>query len=305
MRLRRTLLWVNGNQPERLKDALKTDADCIVLELEDLVPPTQKDAARAGAVYALKNVDFGTKEKIVRINHPDSEWGRKDMEDIFPLIPNAIRLPKCETVDYVLRIDEKLSAVERDKGLARNTIELILMLETPLGILNCYEMAVCSKRVTGMGIGAGDLTSAMGIDRSLNADSVQLLYAKQKMVMAAKAAGIQVFDTTVITPPGVSMDHFIEEDTRKDKEMGFTGRSVSMFPHIKIINEVYAPKKEEYELAKRLVNGYHEALEAGQKADIFVEGHFLDAPVVAKARQVIDFYELLERRKGNTAQALD
>ncbi|MCD2492179.1 CoA ester lyase [Lacrimispora sp. NSJ-141] len=296
MKLRRTLLWVNGNQPDRLQEALRSEADCIVLELEDLVPPTQKEEARKGAVNALKNVDFRGKERIVRINHPDSEWGKEDMEAIFPLAPDAVRLPKCETTEYVLYIDRRLAETEREQGLPKNSIELILTLESPLGILNCYEMAVCTKRVTGIGLGAGDLTSAMGIDRSLDPDTVQLLYVKQKMVLAAKAAGVQVFDTTVIAPPGVSLDDFIEKDTRKDKEMGFTGRSVSMLPHVPVINRVYAPTREEYELSCRLVEGYNAALAAGQIADIFVEGHFLDVPVVEKARQVISFYEKLANK---------
>ena len=122
------------------------------------------------------------------------------------------------------------------------------------------------------------------------------VWSYKKMVLAAKAAGVQVFDTTVITPPGVSLDDFIEKDTRKDKEMGFTGRSVSMLPHVPIINRVYAPTREEYELSCRLVEGYNAALVAGQIADIFVEGHFLDAPVVEKARQVISFYEKLTNK---------
>lgn len=303
MKSRRTLLWVNGNNEEKLKKAIASNADAVVLELEDLVPAPEKEAARAGAVKALREVDFKGKERIVRINHPDSDWGKADMEAIFPLIPDAIRLPKCETVDYVLRVDRLLAEAEERQGVARNTIELILMIETPLGVINGYQLATCCERITGMGLGAGDLTSAMGVDRDIDPDSEQLLYAKQKMVMDAKAAGIQVFDTTVITsdPDGASLNEFIAKDTMRDKVMGFTGRSVSMLPHIDIINRVFTPSKSEYELAVKIVNGYEEQMAQGI-SEIFVEGNFVDPPIRDKAQGVIDTVEMICRKEGKTIE---
>lgn len=300
MKLRRTILWVNGNDFEKLEKALASKADAICIELEDLVTAPEKEQARAGAVKMLTEIDFKGKERIVRINHPNSAWGKKDMEAIFPLIPDAIRLPKCETVEYVLEADKCLAEAERMAGVPRNTIELILMLETPLGIINGYQMATCCRRVTGMGIGAGDLTSAMGVNRSLDPDSVQLLYAKQKMIMDAKAAGVQVFDTTVISHDnGDSLSDFIEKDTRRDKEMGFTGRSVSMLPHVDIINNVYRPTQEEYDLAVKMVNGYEEQMAQGI-SEVFVDGNFIDPPIRDRAQQVIDLMHAISVKEGLT-----
>lgn len=303
MKVRRTLLWVNGNNEEKLKKAIESNADAIVLELEDLVPAPEKEKARAGAVKALKETDFKGKERIVRINHPASEWGKADMQAIFPLIPDAIRLPKCETVEYVLSIDKLLAEEEARQGVPRDTIELILMIETPLGVINGYRMATCCKRITGMGLGAGDLTSAMGVDRDIDPNSEQLLYAKQKMVMDAKAAGVQVFDTTVITndPDGASLSEFIAKDTERDKKMGFTGRSVSMLPHIDIINRVFTPTKEEYKLAVEMVKGYEEQMAQGV-SEIFVDGNFVDPPIRDKAQAVIDVVEMICKKEGKSVE---
>lgn len=299
MKLRRTLLWVNGNDKEKLKAAIDSNVDAIVLELEDLCPATEKLEARAGAVDALKNWDFRGKERGIRINSLDSEWGREDLEAIIPCVPDFIRLPKCETVEYVIGLDAILTQYELTHGLKKNTIELILMLETPLGILNGYRMATCCERVTGMGVGAGDLTSSMGVDRDVTVGSLQLLYAKQKMVMDAKAAGVQVFDTTVICLPEQleELNEFIRKDTENIKVMGFTGRSVSMMPQIDIINDVFAPTEEEVRLARHIIDGYREAMEQGV-SEIFIEGRFVDPPIVEKAEKVLSLAEQIIERHG-------
>jgi len=300
MRLRRTLLFVNGNRFDKLEEGLNSEVDGICIELEDLVPPNQKEEARLGCAKMLTEIDFKGKERIVRINHPSTEWGKKDLEMILPLLPDAIRLPKAENVEDILELDKLLTKIEKEKGVPKNTVEIILTLESPLGIFNCPKLATCCDRVTGIGLGAGDLTSAMGITRSLDPNSDQLLFAKQMMIMAGKLGGLQVFDTTVITPPGQegSLDEFIKKDTEHDKELGFTGRSVSMIPHIKIINDVYAPTLKEYEEAKRIIDGYNKALTEGVN-EIFVEGHFLDAPVVAAYQKKIEYYELVQKRKNS------
>lgn len=300
MKLRRTLLWVNGNDTKKLDAAIDSNTDAIVLELEDMCPATDKLAARAGAVDALKNRDFKGKERGVRINSLDSPWGREDLAAILPCVPDFIRLPKCETVEYVIGMDAILTQYELTHGIRKNTIELILMLETPLGIINGYQMASCCERVTGMGVGAGDLTSSMGVDRDVTVGSLQLLYAKQKMLMDAKAAGVQVFDTTVVCLPDQmeELNEFIRKDTENIKNMGFTGRSVSMMPQIDIINRVFAPTEEEVRLAHRLIDGYQEAMDRGESY-IFVEGRFVDPPIVEKAQKVIELANQIIRRHGS------
>ena len=299
IKLRRSLVWANGNNFDKIKAVIESDADAVVLDLEDLCPAPEKDAARAGAVKVFTEWDFKGKERIVRPNPLDTELGQKDIEALLPSVPDAIRLPKCETPEYVLTLDNRLSEFERRNGLPQNRIEIILMLETPLGIINGYQMASCCERVTGMGIGAGDLTNAMGVPRDLTPGSLQLLYAKQKMVMDAKAARVQVFDTTVICQPDKmdAMNAFIEEDTKVIKMMGFTGRSVSMLPHIDIVNRVFAPTHEEETLARKIVRGYEEGLAAGL-SEVFVDGNFVDPPIVENAEKVVALADCIAAKAG-------
>lgn len=301
MKLRRTLLWVDGNDKKKLREAIdNSHADVIVLELEDMCPACDKLEARETAVEALKNWDFKGKERGVRINALDSEWGRQDLEAILPCVPDVIRLPKCETVEYVIGVDAIITQFELTHGIPQNTIELILMLETPLGLRNGYEMAKCSQRVTGLGFGAGDFTCAMDVDRDLTVGSMQLLYAKQKLAIDAHAAGVQVFDTTIVCRPD-QMDHmneFIREDTKNIRQMGFSGRSVSMMPQIDIINSVFAPTKEEVAAAHRIIDGYEEGLKAGL-SEIWIDGNFVDPPVIEKAKRTIELADRIIARHGS------
>jgi len=299
VKVRRTLVFANGYDFDKIRAVIDSEADAITLELEDLCPEPRKDEAREGAVKVLREWDFKGTEKIVRINSPETERGKKDLEAILPAHPDAIRLPKCETVEYVKSVDAYMTAFEKNNGLPLNSIELILVIESPLGIINCYEMARCAKRITGVGLGAYDLCNEMNIDRDLTAGSVQLLYAKQKMVMDAKAAGVDVFDTTVVCPPGQAdaMNDFIAADTAAIKMMGFTGRSVSMLPHIPIVNRVFAPAESEVAHARRVITGWNDGLARGDR-EIYVDGKFIDPPIVERAQKLLSLHESIEFRRA-------
>lgn len=297
-RLRRTLLWTKGHKDDEVRAALASNADAIVFECEDMVIPPEKEAALQGAARAMRSMNFYGKERIIRPNDITTERGMHDLEVILPCKPDALRLPKCEDVGVLLNLDRRLSAYEQKQGWEENSIEIILTLETPKGIRLAYEMASCCKRITGMGLGAGDLTSAMGIDRDLTPGSLQLLYAKQKMIMDGKEAGVQLFDTTVLCKDmnSASLDAFIQQDTIANKSYGITGRSVSMLRHIDIINGVYAPSEEEVELAAKIIKGYEQGVRDGI-SEIFVDGHFVDAPVIRKQQEVLEMARRIHERE--------
>ena len=303
-RLRRTLLWTKGHKPEEVRLALESNADCIVFECEDMVVPPEKEAALQGAAQAMRTLNFYGKERIIRPNDITTERGKRDLEVILPCRPDALRLPKCEDVGVLLELDRRLTDYEREQGWPENSIELILTLETPRGIRLAYEMASCCDRITGMGLGAGDLTSAMGVDRDLTPGSLQLLYAKQKMIMDGKEAGVQLFDTTVLCKDmnSDSLEAFIREDTMANKAYGITGRSVSMLRHIDIINGVYAPSAEEVKLAEKIISGYEDGVKAGL-SEIFVEGHFVDAPVIHKQQEVLNMERMIRERQALRQQS--
>lgn len=280
-RRRRSLVWVNVLIEDKLKNAIDSEVDCIVMDLEDTLPLSQKKEGREAVVKALKELDFHGKERIVRINGLDTPYAADDIREILPALPDVIRLPKCETVEYVLRLDQEIADFEAANGLEKNTIGMILMIETPLGIINSYEMAKCSDRICAIGIGLEDLTTAMQISRKYELDGQQLLYARQKVIIAGRAAGVQVLDSsTLLDDP-----EFIYKDCVISREFGFDGRSMVNLNHVDPINRGYSPSDEEIDWANNVISVYQNSQNGS--AEPYYGKLFVDIPVVAKAEQIL------------------
>ena len=288
-KVRRSLAWVIGGDDQKLQEALASEADVITFELEDLCPAGAKEKARAWVVETLRHTDFGSKEVAVRINSFDSPWGRRDLEAVLPCLPDIIRLPKCENPRDVLDVDAIITQYELTHDKPRNTVELFLMIETPLGVRNAYELASCSSRVTGLTLGAVDLTTALGVKRDLTEKSLQLVYAKQKLVMDARAAGVDAFDTAVFCPEGENPDveAFVRTDTEDDKKLGFAGRGLTNLRDVPIINAVYSDSAKEIDFARRVVAAYENAPEE-EKAHLYVDGKYVDVPVYQAAVRTLE-----------------
>ncbi|MGA1792771.1 MAG: HpcH/HpaI aldolase/citrate lyase family protein, partial [Thermoplasmatota archaeon] len=190
MRLRRSRLYVPGNNPKMIPPAGLYGADVISLDLEDAVGPEFKIDARMLVSEALKVVDFGpTVEVTVRINPLSTEWGKWDIKQIVCEKLAGIYIPKVETPEDVILVDELVTDLEEKKGLPIGMIKLFATMETAKGILNSYDIARCSKRLEGITIGGEDLTADLGGERS--SDGIAIHTARQMIVLAAKAAGIQ------------------------------------------------------------------------------------------------------------------
>ncbi len=294
MKLRRTLLWVNGNDTEKIDKAIASGTDCVVFDLEDGVPAPQKEEARAITAKALRERNFRGKERIVRINHLDTPDAMKDLEAILPSLPDAIRLPKCESVEYVLRLGKILSNFEQANGLAANTIEIILMIETARGAVNSYALATACERVTAMGIGMEDMTASLGLKRHYELGSHDLLFVRQKIVLDACAAGVQPLDACVLF---LGNTDYIREDTENIKRDGFVGRSVYDLSQVDAINEVFTPSTEEIDWAKRVIQVYENGKNSGV-AEIRLDEMYIDPPVIAKAERILKLQKVIETRAG-------
>jgi len=280
-RRRRSLVWVNVLIKDKLQNAIDSEVDCVVMDLEDTLPLSQKREGREAVVKALKELDFNGKERIVRINGLDTPFAADDIKEILPALPDAIRLPKCETVEYVLRLDKEIADFESANGLEKNTIGMILMIETPLGIINSYEMAKCSDRICAIGIGLEDLTTAMQINRKYELDAQQLIYARQKVIISGRAAGVQVLDSSSL----IDDPEFIYKDCVTSKEFGFDGRSMVNLNHVDPINRGYSPSEEEINWANNVINVYQNSQNGSEEP--YYGKLFVDIPVVAKAEQIL------------------
>lgn len=284
MRLRRTLLWVPGNKWNMINEAIESEADCIVMDLEDLVHPKEKSTAREMVAKALSELDFKKKEKIVRINPINTELGEEDIKGVVPFNPDAIRLPKCETTDYVLILDEQLSFYEEKYGFAKNSIEIILMIESALGVRNAYELASCTERVTAIGLGAEDLTANLRTKRTTSGLQLELLYARQKLIIDGRAAGVDVIDSSCLV---INEPEDLKKEIEMVKQLGFDGKSVSHISQLSLINEAFNPSIEEIQYAQKVISAFDKAKAAGSYYTI-LDGKKIDPPVVEKSEQVLE-----------------
>lgn len=281
-RRRRSLAWINVLVKDKLRQAIESNVDSIVLDLEDTLPVSQKEEGRAETARVLMEEKFQGKERVVRINALDTQWAVADLQAVLPAMPDAIRLPKCETVEYVLRLDGIISEFEQSHGLEKNSIGMILMIETPLGIINCVDMAKCSDRIFAIGLGMEDLTTALRVTRSYELNSPNLLYARQKLVIAGRAAGVQVLDSSVLLD---DLD-FIYQDSVISKQLGYDGRSIVNLNHVDAVNRAYSPSEKEIEWAYKIIDMYDHRQELEE--ELYYQGLFVDVPVVTKARQILE-----------------
>lgn len=291
MKLRRSIAWTYGNDYVRTRQQIESQCDCITIDLEDAVVPSSKYEARMGAVEMLKTWNFYNKERIVRINGPNTQYYELDLKYvILPGLPDAIRLPKCETTDYVLKVSNDLEEIERQAGLPNGTIEILAMIESPRGIRKAYDIASCTNRVTALSLGMEDLTTDMGISRHYEINTNHLVYARQKFVLDAKAAGVQAIDS------GLNKICTLEYNTSysiESRQMGFDGRSVRDGKEAIIANKAYSPKDDEIDWAKRAIKGYEEAnINGDSKA--YVDGKHLCTAAYMKAKRIMEQVALIK-----------
>ena len=277
-RFRRSRLYLPGNQPKLFLNAGIHQPDCIILDLEDSVPPAEKDAARHIVRNALRTLDFFGAERMVRINQ--GELGMQDLEAIVPHNVHTILLPKAETADQVIAMEAKVQAILKEQGL-KQKIYYMPILESARGVLNAYEIATASNNNVGLAMGLEDYTADIGTQRTL--EGKESFFARSMLVNAARAAGIQPIDT-VFTD--VSNEAALRESVRVTKSMGFDGMGCIHPRQIKPIHEEFAPAEAEILKAKRIIVAADEA-EAKGLGVVAVGSKMIDPPVVKRAERTI------------------
>ena len=280
--MRRSMLFLPGNTPSIIINGEILGADAVILDLEDAVSPTEKESARVLVRNAISRMGFGGCEVIVRINATDTDYWKKDLDAIIPVRPAMIMPPKTGTAQDVLRVDEYISALEDRLGWPRNTVRLIPLIETALGVENAFAIASASPRVAAIFLGGEDLTADLQCKRTKQGD--EILYARCRMVCAARAAGVDVYDTPFTD---VNDDEGIYDDARKAKSLGFTGKSSISPRHIEAINAVFSPTEAEIEYAREVLEAIRVGQEQGRGA-VALRGKMIDAPIVARARRTLE-----------------
>lgn len=279
--MRRSMLFLPGNAPKMIINGNYLGSDAVIFDLEDAVAPGEKDAARILVRNVLSALEFDRVETIVRINSIDTPFWQKDLQAIVPQKPNMIMLPKTGTAQDVEVVDAYLTALEKELGMEVGGILLMPLIETALGIENAYLIASARKRVTALFLGAEDLTADLRCRRTKEGREID--YARSRMVNAARAAGVDVYDTPFTD---VNDDEGILADAQYAKSLGFTGKAAISPRHITAINKVFSPSKEDILYAYEVMAAIEEAKAQGKGA-IALRGKMIDAPIVARAEQTL------------------
>lgn len=282
MQLRRTMMFVPGNNPGMLQNAGLYGADTVIFDLEDAVAITEKDAARSLVVNALKYIKYPC-ETAIRINHLSTPFGYDDLAAILAVKPGIIRLPKAESASEMHEIDEIITKAEQKYSFPNGSIKMMAAIETAKGILNAPAIAAASPRMTAIAIGGEDFVADLKTTRTK--DGKELYAARSQIVFAARAAGIHAIDSVFAD---VNDEATFMAETLIIKELGFDGKSVVGPRQVKLVHRIFAPSRNEIEYAERVIAAYQEAL-ARKSGVISLNGKMIDGPIVARAERVLSY----------------
>ena len=293
--MRRSMLFLPGNNPNMIINAGCLGADAVIFDLEDAVAPAEKDAARILVRNTLRYTDLSVCEVVVRINSVDTDYWKADLEAIVPEKPGVILLPKASTPKDILEADAYITELEKRLGLEPMSVALMPLIETALGVENSFAIASASKRVCALFLGAEDLTADLRCKRTKEGREIE--YARTRIVVAARAAGVDVYDTPFTD---VNDDEGIVADATLAKALGFTGKASISPRHVEVINQVFTPSIADIEYAYEVMDAIELAKKQGKGA-ISLYGKMIDAPIVARAEQTIAIAEALglNRRDNN------
>ncbi len=280
-RLRRSMMFLNCQKPGLIKDPYIYKPDSIMLDLEDAVAENQKDAARYSLFHALKEIDYRGVERVVRINGLDTPHWQEDIRVCVAGGADVIRIAKTECAQDVHTVEEHVAAAEKEFGRPEGSTLLMAALESCRGVLNALEVCQSSDRLIGIALSGGDYTK--DLQTVITGTGVELMGARQHMIMAARAAGVQCWDTVFTNLD--AMDVF-EEEVKMIKMMGFDGKSLVNPRQIDIVHQIFTPTQKEIIFAEKVVKEIDEKKALG--IGVFtVDGKMIDIAFYDGAQRTI------------------
>ena len=288
MDLRRSMLFIPGNNPGMLQNGGVFGADSVILDLEDAVAPMEKDAARFLVANALRTVDYGSSETVVRINPLDT-FAAEDIKAIVPCCPDAILVPKVESAADIQQAVSMIAAAEKP---GQTPVKIIALLETPCGIVEAYNIAKADQRVVALALGAEDYTAGLGAMRTK--EGTEIFTARTLLINAAAAANIQSIDTPYTD---ANDEEGLLNDTELAKRLGFKGK-LSINPRqIDVIHNVFNPTLNDIDWAEQVIQAIRKA-EAEGSGVASLNGKMVDLPIVNRAERILHLAELLGLMEG-------
>lgn len=281
-RLRRTMMFIPGNNPGMMRDAHIYGSDSLMFDLEDSVALAEKDAARMLVYNALRTVSYGETEIVVRVNPLNTPFGRQDIEAMVCAGVHVIRMPKTETADDVRETDAVIAEMEKKHGVEPGSVLMMAAIESAQGVINAPAIATASDRLIGIALGAEDYVANLKTNRS--PEGTELLLARSMIVVAARAAGIAALDTVY---SDVNNEEQLVAETRLIRQLGFDGKSVINPRQIAPVHAVFAPGEKEIDKARQIIAAAREA-EARGSGVVSLNGKMIDRPIVLRAQRTLD-----------------
>ncbi|HSL87139.1 MAG TPA: citrate (pro-3S)-lyase subunit beta [Bacteroidales bacterium] len=281
-RLRRTMMFVPASNAGMLRDAYIYGADSIMFDLEDSISLKEKDTSRFLVYQAVKTIDYGNVETVVRINSLDM-GGRDDVHAMVRAGIDVIRLPKTETREDVLETEAVILEAEKQCGRKEGSTKMMAAIEGPIGVFNALSIATASSRLIGIALGAEDYVTSMKTRRYAERNSEEIFFARSMIVHAARAAGIAALDTVF---SDVNDMDTLRKETELIRQLGFDGKSVINPRQIAVVNSVFTPTEKEIMNAQAVMNAIEEA-EAKGSGVIALNGKMIDKPIVERAERVL------------------
>ncbi len=292
-RFRFSRLYLPGNTPGLMINSGLHSADGIILDLEDSVAPEKKDEARFLIRNALRQINFYGAERMVRINQ-----GKRGLEDLHYVIPhnvNLILIPKCEDPEDIIQVEKMIDSIKMKYNLNKD-IFLMPIIESALGLENSFRIASSSKNIVAIAIGLEDFTTDLGVQRTV--EGKESMYARQRLVIAARAAGIQPIDSVF---SDVADMEALKLTVQESKSLGFEGMGCIHPRQIPVIRDGFAPDHDEIEKSKKIVLAFEEAKQKGLGV-VALGSKMIDPPVVTRAQRIIDLAVCLNRLPADWAK---
>ena len=293
----RSWLYVPGQREPMVRKSFGLPADAVIYDLEDAVPIAEKQAARDLLTRELADPPAaGTPRRYVRLNHPShAEMFAADLACAVRLNVEGIGLPKVESAVEVRAVDDELTKAEREAGSETGATRIMLLIESPLGLVNAYAIAASSRRIVAIAFGAEDFSREMGMPLVKTGEAKEQIYARSAVAIAAAAAGVQSID--MIWTALSDLDG-IAAEAAQARGMGFTGKAAIHPGQLAPINRAFTPSDDEVAYAREVLAAYDAAVAEGTGA-INYKGAFLEEPVIARARHVLALADRGERTRAH------
>ena len=282
IKLRRSMLFVPGSNAAMISNTFIYKPDAIMFDLEDAVALKEKDSARILVAHALQHPLYQEIETVVRVNPLDSEFGLADLNAVVRAGVDVVRMPKTETAQDVIDMDREITEIEKACGREVGSTKMLAAIESPLGITQANQIATASKRLIGIALGAEDYVRNLKTERS--PEGIELLFARCSILQAARAAGIQAFDT--VYSNANNEEGFLAE-AALIKQLGFDGKSLINPRQIELLHNLFAPTQKDVDQARRIIDAAEEAERNGLGV-VSLNGKMIDAPIIDRAKLVLE-----------------